>query len=271
MNAPRLPVGAGGAHVGHASFIGTLTHWLLLSMSLTHARLWAQVVLMSATLNAALFADYFGGCPVVQIPGRTHPVNALFLEHALTATGYVLEDGSEFTKKAADKKRGRDLPPTSAAGGGGGGGGGGCGGGGKRDKAAAVCGAMAEEAAKGSGDLDAGGWRKALPGFPPEVYSVLARMSEEVFNYELAAALVRCAPFSVTRPEWWPECALLNGPGLAAANRFLGSRFVASRLVPVCVCLCVRACMRACVCVCVCVVAGAYHPHACVALATDAR
>ena len=42
---------------------------------------------MSATLNAALFAGYFGGCPVVEIPGRAHPVTALFLEDALQHTG----------------------------------------------------------------------------------------------------------------------------------------------------------------------------------------
>ena len=35
---------------------------------------------MSATLNAAMFAGYFEGAPVVSIPGRAHPVTALFLE-----------------------------------------------------------------------------------------------------------------------------------------------------------------------------------------------
>ena len=33
-----------------------------------------QVVLMSATLNAAMFAGYFGGCPTAHIPGYTFPV-----------------------------------------------------------------------------------------------------------------------------------------------------------------------------------------------------
>ena len=28
-----------------------------------------KVILMSATMNAALFQSYFGGCPVVDIPG----------------------------------------------------------------------------------------------------------------------------------------------------------------------------------------------------------
>lgn len=33
-----------------------------------------RIILMSATMNAAAFASYFGGCPVTTIPGFTHPV-----------------------------------------------------------------------------------------------------------------------------------------------------------------------------------------------------
>ncbi len=47
---------------------------------------------MSATLNAALFAGYFRGCPVVEIPGRAHPVTALYLEDALQARRYTHSD-----------------------------------------------------------------------------------------------------------------------------------------------------------------------------------
>lgn len=36
-----------------------------------------RLVLMSATLNADLFARYFGGCPVITVPGFTHPVSVL--------------------------------------------------------------------------------------------------------------------------------------------------------------------------------------------------
>ncbi|KAI9280775.1 P-loop containing nucleoside triphosphate hydrolase protein [Sporodiniella umbellata] len=44
-----------------------------------------KVVLMSATLNQALFSDYFGGVPVIEIPGFTHPVQDFFLEDILTS------------------------------------------------------------------------------------------------------------------------------------------------------------------------------------------
>ncbi|KAK9789768.1 hypothetical protein WJX73_007283 [Symbiochloris irregularis] len=46
-----------------------------------------RLVLMSATLNAEAFSAYFGGCPVVHIPGFTHPVDTLFLEDVLQRTG----------------------------------------------------------------------------------------------------------------------------------------------------------------------------------------
>ncbi|KAF3499150.1 hypothetical protein F2Q69_00045575 [Brassica cretica] len=49
-----------------------------------------RLVLMSATLNAELFSNYFGGAPTIHIPGFTHPVKAHFLEDVLEMTGYKL-------------------------------------------------------------------------------------------------------------------------------------------------------------------------------------
>ena len=39
-----------------------------------------RVVLMSATMQMGLFAQYFGGCPVVEVPGFTYPVEQLYLD-----------------------------------------------------------------------------------------------------------------------------------------------------------------------------------------------
>jgi HrpA-like RNA helicase len=47
-----------------------------------------RLVLMSATLHVELFSEYFGGCPVVSIPGFTHPVTDFYLEDILRFTGY---------------------------------------------------------------------------------------------------------------------------------------------------------------------------------------
>ena len=36
---------------------------------------WEQVIVTSATLDVNKFSEYFGNCPVKEIPVRTHPVN----------------------------------------------------------------------------------------------------------------------------------------------------------------------------------------------------
>lgn len=58
---------------------------------------------MSATLNAGLFSNYFGsGIPVLDIPGRTFPVEQVFLEDVITKTKYVIEDDSEYAKRVKE-------------------------------------------------------------------------------------------------------------------------------------------------------------------------
>ncbi|XP_055346916.1 ATP-dependent DNA/RNA helicase DHX36-like [Paramacrobiotus metropolitanus] len=47
-----------------------------------------KIILMSATINAQKFSDYFGGCPLVEIPGRIFPVQEHFLEDVLALTNY---------------------------------------------------------------------------------------------------------------------------------------------------------------------------------------
>jgi len=53
-----------------------------------------KVVLMSATLDAALFASYFGGAEVLNAAGRTFPVTRYFLEDCYEMTAYKLEADS---------------------------------------------------------------------------------------------------------------------------------------------------------------------------------
>lgn len=47
-----------------------------------------RLVLMSATLHTELFSSYFGGCPIIEVPGRMFPVEDLYLEDCLQLTGY---------------------------------------------------------------------------------------------------------------------------------------------------------------------------------------
>lgn len=58
-----------------------------------------KVILMSATLNAKLFSDYFNGCPVLEIPGRTFSVEQIFLEDILDRSKFVLEADSQYCRK----------------------------------------------------------------------------------------------------------------------------------------------------------------------------
>ncbi|XXG83840.1 hypothetical protein AAC387_Pa10g1498 [Persea americana] len=62
-----------------------------------------RLVLMSATLNAELFSSYFGGAPIVHIPGFTYPVQSHYLEDVLEITGYVLTPYNQVDDYGQDK------------------------------------------------------------------------------------------------------------------------------------------------------------------------
>ncbi|KAK8738267.1 hypothetical protein OTU49_004134, partial [Cherax quadricarinatus] len=51
-----------------------------------------KIVLMSATLNAKLFSEYYGGCPMLHIPGFTFPVKEYYLEDVLEITRFKFQD-----------------------------------------------------------------------------------------------------------------------------------------------------------------------------------
>lgn len=53
-----------------------------------------KVVLMSATVDAEKFSKYMGGAPVLNVPGRTFPVQVKYLEDALEVTGYAPEQNN---------------------------------------------------------------------------------------------------------------------------------------------------------------------------------
>uniref|UniRef100_A0A0C9QYM5 Putative ATP-dependent RNA helicase DHX57 n=1 Tax=Fopius arisanus TaxID=64838 RepID=A0A0C9QYM5_9HYME len=58
-----------------------------------------KIVLMSATLKAESFANYFKGAPILNIPGRTFPVKQIFLEEIVETIDYVFEENSEYARK----------------------------------------------------------------------------------------------------------------------------------------------------------------------------
>ena len=58
-----------------------------------------KLVLMSATLNAERFSEFFGGCPTVSIPGRAQPVQEFRLEDALQVTNHLVLQGSTLQRR----------------------------------------------------------------------------------------------------------------------------------------------------------------------------
>ncbi|KAF8408631.1 hypothetical protein HHK36_004694 [Tetracentron sinense] len=43
-----------------------------------------RLILMSATIDAERFSQYFGGCPTIRVPGFTYPVKTFYLEDVLS-------------------------------------------------------------------------------------------------------------------------------------------------------------------------------------------
>ncbi|EME42186.1 hypothetical protein DOTSEDRAFT_175071 [Dothistroma septosporum NZE10] len=67
---------------------------LIILQSLMVKRPDLRVVLMSATVDAQKFSKYLNGAPIINVPGRTFPVEAKYLEDAIELTGHTNEDAS---------------------------------------------------------------------------------------------------------------------------------------------------------------------------------
>ncbi|KAL9687667.1 hypothetical protein QQ045_032074 [Rhodiola kirilowii] len=72
-----------------------------------------RLILMSATLNAELFSNFFQGAPTIHIPGFTYPVRAHYLEDVLEMTGYKLTSFNQVDDYGQEKlwKTQRQLVP----------------------------------------------------------------------------------------------------------------------------------------------------------------
>ena len=57
-----------------------------------------RVILMSATVDADRFSEYLGRCQVLTVPGRTFPVQTLWLEDAIELTGYRVAGDSPYAR-----------------------------------------------------------------------------------------------------------------------------------------------------------------------------
>nr|XP_009399067.1 PREDICTED: DExH-box ATP-dependent RNA helicase DExH6 [Musa acuminata subsp. malaccensis]XP_009399068.1 PREDICTED: DExH-box ATP-dependent RNA helicase DExH6 [Musa acuminata subsp. malaccensis] len=62
-----------------------------------------RLVLMSATIDAERFSNYFNGCPIIQVPGFTYPVKIFYLEDVLTILKSV--DGNHLNHVAVGESQ----------------------------------------------------------------------------------------------------------------------------------------------------------------------
>ena len=74
-----------------------------------------KVVLMSATLDADKISAFFGGCPVLQVPGRTFPVQVNYLEDAVEVAGWHIDETSNYAVRSRKMKSGKQLEWTEEA------------------------------------------------------------------------------------------------------------------------------------------------------------
>lgn len=61
-----------------------------------------KIILMSATMNASLFSQYFGGAEIINIPGRSFEVDVLYMEKVLTITHYSTDEIKKYIDNALD-------------------------------------------------------------------------------------------------------------------------------------------------------------------------
>lgn len=69
---------------------------LIVLKQLLEVRKDLKVVLMSATVDAEKISAFFDGCPAMQVPGRTFPVQVQYLEDAVELAGWHIDESSPY-------------------------------------------------------------------------------------------------------------------------------------------------------------------------------
>jgi HrpA-like RNA helicase len=144
---------------------------LIILRGLVKKRPKLRLVLMSATLNALMFAEYFSSTtgahtPIVEIPGRAFPVKDFYLETALELTGHRIDSTHECARKGG-KGKGKGKGKGGSAG---------------------SKGKTGEEPPR----LSKGEMKAKLPkGVSDQTVRSLLAVDEELINYELIKDLVQ--------------------------------------------------------------------------------
>ncbi len=89
---------------------------LILVRHLLRERSDLKVILMSATVDAQLFSGYFGGAPIVEVPGRTFPCTVYHLEDVVKMTNYRIDSDSPYALEEAAEDAEVEVAVTGKAG-----------------------------------------------------------------------------------------------------------------------------------------------------------
>lgn len=68
-----------------------------------------RVVLMSATIDTSLFSRYFNNCPVIEVVGKTFPVDEYFLEDAIELVHFIPLPSKKKKKELEDEDEDENL------------------------------------------------------------------------------------------------------------------------------------------------------------------
>ncbi|KAJ5888777.1 hypothetical protein N7495_008818 [Penicillium taxi] len=75
-----------------------------------------KLILMSATLDAQRFSNYLDGVPILNIPGRTFPVEMKYLEDAVEMTNYRLSEDNSYSVRERENDDETDDAPEDTVG-----------------------------------------------------------------------------------------------------------------------------------------------------------
>ena len=81
---------------------------LIMLRNIVHTYPDMRIILMSATIDTTLFSTYFGNCPVVEVPGRSYPIQEYFLEDCIQMTNFMPEPINRKNKKREEDEDGME-------------------------------------------------------------------------------------------------------------------------------------------------------------------
>eukprot|EP00898_Chlorokybus_atmophyticus_P004343 jgi/Chlat1/490/Chrsp103S00981 len=185
-----------------------------------------KLVLMSATLDAELFAGYFQDylhqtCPVLSAPGRTFPVDAHYLEDIYEKTGYRLATDSQAALRPTQRQGAKDYKNIVDV---------------NRGRREAVASGFGDEATMGDEAVNPNYDYADYMSYSETTRRNLARLDEDRIDYELLEELV--AHVDEAHP---PGAILVFLPGMGeirdlherlAATRRFGQGAAAQWLLP---------------------------------------